>query len=48
MKKLLPTADFAVLLDNSSEQGYVLVAFGHKAYMHWSEPVPAWAQSIRQ
>ncbi|HZL26158.1 MAG TPA: zeta toxin family protein [Acidobacteriaceae bacterium] len=48
MKKLLPMADFAVLLDNSSELGYTLVAFGHKAYMHWSEPVPAWAQPLRQ
>jgi predicted ABC-type ATPase len=48
MKKLLPLADFAVLLDNSSELGYVLVAFGHKAYMHWSEPVPEWAQALRQ
>ena len=47
MKKLLPLADFAVLLDNSSEQGYALVAFGRKAYMHWSEPVPEWAAALR-
>lgn len=44
MKKLLPMADFAVLLDNSSAQGYSLVAFGHKAAMHWNEPVPEWAE----
>jgi predicted ABC-type ATPase len=48
MKKLLPSADFAVLLDNSSEQGYALVAFGHRSYMHWVEPVPAWAQGLKQ
>jgi predicted ABC-type ATPase len=36
MKKLLPEADLAILLDNSGENGYVLVAFGHKSYMHWN------------
>jgi predicted ABC-type ATPase len=43
MKRLLPYADFAVILDNSSENGYVLVAYGPKGSMHWNEPVPEWA-----
>ena len=30
MKQLLPSADLAVLLDNSGSAGYVLVGFGHK------------------
>jgi predicted ABC-type ATPase len=47
MKKLLPQADLAVLLDNSGNGGYTLVAFGHKSYMHWNEPVPQWAASLR-
>jgi predicted ABC-type ATPase len=46
MARLLPMADLAVILDNSGEK-YVLVAFGHTAYMHWNEPTPAWAQSIQ-
>ena len=46
MKKLLPKADLAVILDNSGED-YVLVAFGHAGYMHWKEPVPEWASSLR-
>jgi predicted ABC-type ATPase len=47
MKKLLPEADLAVILDNSGSAGYVLVAFGHKGYMHWNEPVPQWTTSLR-
>ncbi|MDW5265348.1 MULTISPECIES: zeta toxin family protein [Acidobacteriaceae] len=47
MKRLLPDADLAVILDNSTETGYVLVAFGHKGYMHWNEPVPKWATSFQ-
>ena len=47
MKRLLPEADLAVILDNSTELGHILVAFGHKGYMHWVEPVPAWARSLR-
>jgi hypothetical protein len=46
MKRLLPQTDLAVLLDNSSSSGYVLVAFGHKDSMHWVEPVPEWAEYI--
>ena len=47
MKKLLPLADFAVLLDNSGAQGHELVAFGHPGYMHWREPLPNWATLLR-
>ena len=47
MKKLLSDADLAVLLDNSGNLGYVLVGFGHKDYMHWNEPLPEWAASLR-
>jgi hypothetical protein len=47
MKKLLPQADLVVILDNSEETGYKLVAFGHPDHMHWNEPVPEWAASIR-
>jgi predicted ABC-type ATPase len=47
MKRLLPEADLAVILDNSGD-GYVLVAFGHAGYMHWNEPVPGWAVGLRR
>lgn len=47
MRKLLPTADFAVLFDNSTSRGHVLVGVGHPAFMHWAEPVPAWVDQIR-
>jgi Uncharacterized protein conserved in bacteria len=47
MKRLLPCADLAVILDNSTEAGYALVAFGHKGYMHWNDPVPNWAAFLK-
>jgi predicted ABC-type ATPase len=47
MKRLLPDADLAVILDNSTANGYALVAFGHKGSMHWIEPIPEWATSLR-
>jgi predicted ABC-type ATPase len=47
MKKLLPEADLAVILDNTSVNGYVLVAFGHRGHMHWNEPVPEWAVELK-
>jgi len=47
MKRLLPEADYAVILDNSSEDGYVLVAYGDKGHLRWSEPVPEWAAFLR-
>ena len=37
MRKLMPLADFIVLLDNSTSR-YEVVAFGHKQYMHWNAP----------
>jgi predicted ABC-type ATPase len=48
MKRMLPEADFLVILDNSAETGYVLVAFGYKSYMQWIEPVPEWARSLQR
>lgn len=47
MKRLLPDADLAVILDNSDETGYVLVAFGHKGNMQWKEPLPDWAVPLQ-
>jgi predicted ABC-type ATPase len=47
MKKLLPQADLAILLDNTTSAGYVFVAFGHRGDMHWNDPVPEWAASLR-
>ena len=48
MAKLLPLADFIVLLDNSTEHGYQVVGFGHRDFMHWNEPVPQWAITLRK
>jgi len=47
MRKLLPLADFAIILDNSSDQGHVLVGVGHAGLMHWVEPVPDWAEFLK-
>lgn len=47
LRKLLPLADFVVLIDNSSETGYEVVAFGHRTYMHWKPPVPSWAEGLQ-
>jgi predicted ABC-type ATPase len=47
MKRLLPVADFAIILDNSAEIGYVLVALGPGGFVRWNEPVPEWASSLR-
>jgi predicted ABC-type ATPase len=47
MKRLLPQADLAVVLDNSTPLGHTLVAFGHEGSMHWVEPVPEWAAGLR-
>lgn len=47
IRRLLPVADFKVLLDNSTTVGYSLVAVGHSSIMHWSEPLPRWAQELR-
>jgi len=47
MKKLLPLADFAVVLDNSTAKGHTLVAFRLGATMDWIDPVPDWAMPLR-
>jgi predicted ABC-type ATPase len=40
-------ADHIILFDNSSEEGYRLVAVLGQTENHWFEPVPAWATGIR-
>jgi len=47
LRKLLPLADFVVLLDNSTPTGYTLVGLGHRAFMHWNEPLPNWAEGLK-
>ncbi len=47
MRRLLPECDLVILLDNSSDQGHRLVAFGQQQSMHWIEPVPEWAEGLR-
>lgn len=47
MTKLLPSADLAVIFDNSTATGHVLVGVGHPGFMHWVEPVPEWAGGLR-
>ena len=46
MKRRLPMADLAVLIDNSGE-AYEVVASGRRGDIHWRNPVPHWAASIR-
>ena len=48
LARLLPQADLAVLFDNSTPAGHTLVAAGHPGFMHWVEPVPAWASAFRE
>ncbi len=43
IRKLLPLADLAVLFDNSTEKGHVLVGVGHPGFMYWEKPLPEWA-----
>lgn len=47
MKRLLPQADLAVIFDNSTSKGHVLVGVGHPGFMDWVEPVPEWAAGLR-
>jgi predicted ABC-type ATPase len=48
MKRLLPIADFLLIFDNSNtENPHELIAYGTKGSIHWNEPVPAWAASLR-
>ncbi|SFS11935.1 Predicted ABC-type ATPase [Granulicella pectinivorans] len=47
MKKLLPSAGFAGILDNSTPKGHTVVGYGVGANMHWIEPLPDWAAGLR-
>lgn len=47
MRSLLPSLDDVVILDNSGEVGYVLVATGSKNNIQWFEPTPVWATLMR-
>jgi predicted ABC-type ATPase len=46
MKRLLPAADLAVILDNSAD-GHTMVGFGHRGTMHWASPLPDWVLAIK-
>jgi predicted ABC-type ATPase len=46
MKRLLPVADLAVILDNSQD-GHIVVGFGHRGYMHWANELPEWVAEIQ-
>ena len=48
MKRLLPLADLVVILDNSSSQGYSIVAAGHRDLMLWNDSIPEWARHLRE
>ncbi len=43
----LVLADEAILFDNSTEQGYALVALKQRAEMQWFEPIPVWAVKLK-
>ena len=45
--KLLPVADLAIVFDNSTAKGHVLVGVGRPGLMRWVEPVPEWAARLR-
>ncbi|HEY4357672.1 MAG TPA: zeta toxin family protein [Acidobacteriaceae bacterium] len=47
IQKLLPMADLRILLDNSTPQGYELVAVGAPKLMEWIKPIPDWAKPLR-
>ena len=47
MAKLLPVADLAILFDNSTATGHVLVGVGRPGLMRCFEPVPEWAAGLR-
>ena len=48
MKRLLPLADLAVILDNSSTLGHSLIATGRHGFMSWNDPIPSWALHLRE
>jgi predicted ABC-type ATPase len=43
----LTRADHAILFDNSTEEGYRLVALLEPSEHHWFPPTPAWAARLR-
>jgi predicted ABC-type ATPase len=43
----LARADHSILFDNSSEEGYRLIAVLSASGRQWFEPVPAWAKASR-
>lgn len=47
MQKLLPMADLALIFDNSTDKGHILIGVGHVGFMNWVEPVPKWAEGLR-
>ncbi len=47
MRKMLPVVDLALIFDNSTDKGHILVAVGHPGFMTWFEPVPEWAERFR-
>jgi predicted ABC-type ATPase len=38
---------FTILFDNSTEEGYKLVAVLSSSEKLWFEPIPAWAAAVR-
>lgn len=46
MQKLLPLADLALIFDNSTDKGHILVGAGRVDFMQWVEPVPKWADDL--
>jgi hypothetical protein len=43
----LARADHTILFDNSTEEGYRLVAVLGSSEKLWFEPIPAWAAVVR-
>jgi predicted ABC-type ATPase len=46
--KAISQADHTVLFDNSTEEGYRLIAVLGPAENHWFTPLPAWAVTIQR
>lgn len=41
-------ADHTILFDNSTDEGYRLIAVLGPSENHWFDPVPAWAATVRR
>jgi predicted ABC-type ATPase len=41
-------SDYVILFDNSSEQGYQLLALIEQGHAEWLEPLPKWAAALKQ